>query len=257
MEQYEVNGHAEQAEPKAEVCIVQNREQPLSANGEVSPWQWSSEDFHIEPNPDPTEQAYAELKAAYRFYNRALFNDELPFCLITFQRKPRTGGYFSSKRFENQTGTETDEIALNPRFFKAWGSVEGILSVLVHEMVHLWQFHYGKPGRGRYHNVEWGNKMESLGLLPTSTGKPGGERVGQRVSHYIIPGGLFERATTALIDYGLTVSWRDKFHAKEPGKGPTNTRAKFFCAECGLQAWAKPSARLRCEDCDQPMHTTE
>jgi hypothetical protein len=44
---------------------------------------------------------------------------------------------------------ETDEIALSPGTF-AQRTDEEILSTLVHEMVHHWQRHFGKPGRGRY-----------------------------------------------------------------------------------------------------------
>ncbi|ECW0821803.1 sprT domain-containing protein, partial [Salmonella enterica subsp. enterica] len=35
---------------------------------------------------------------------------------------------------------------------------------------------------------------------------------------------------------------------KPPVKG-TGTRMKFTCPECGLNAWAKPSAVLLCGEC--------
>lgn len=38
-----------------------------------------------------------------------------------------------------------------------------MLSTLVQEMVHLWQHHFGKPGRRRYLNKQWADKMDSLG----------------------------------------------------------------------------------------------
>ena len=50
---------------------------------------------------------------------------------------------------------------MNPKYFgktDVW-----ILSVLVHEMAHVWQQEHGKPGRGRYHNKEWAAKMLALG----------------------------------------------------------------------------------------------
>jgi len=83
---------------------------------------------------------------------------------------------------------ETDEIALNSGTF-AQRTDEEILSTLVHEMVHHWQGHFGKPGRGRYHNHQWADKMEALGLVPTHTGLPGGRKVGQLVTHSIVAGG--------------------------------------------------------------------
>jgi hypothetical protein len=75
---------------------------------------------------------------------------------------------------------ETDEIALNPALFRDRTDPE-IRSTLVHEMVHRWQAHFGKPGRGRYHNKQWDDHMDSISLVPSGTGLPGGKRVGRQV----------------------------------------------------------------------------
>ena len=88
------------------------------------------------------------------YLNRTLFDGELPNCLITLQRSKRSYGYFCGDRFGRADGLVTDEIALNPRYFHD-RPVADVLSTLAHEMAHLWQHHYGKPGRGRYHNREW------------------------------------------------------------------------------------------------------
>ena len=40
-------------------------------------------------------------------------------------------------------------------------------------------------------------------------------------------------------------------------KKKNNTRAKFTCPECGLNAWAKPAAPLHCGDCDVAMKEDE
>ncbi|HEJ2435628.1 TPA: SprT-like domain-containing protein [Pseudomonas aeruginosa] len=92
----------------------------------------------------PTEEAYAELQAAYDFYNDHLFasQERLPACLITYQREKRTMGYFSQARFIRRDGIKADEIAMNPDYFAVIPLVE-ILQTLVHEMVHLWQYHFG------------------------------------------------------------------------------------------------------------------
>lgn len=99
----------------------------------------------------PTPEAYAELQQAFEHFNQALFDGALPDCLITLQRERRTHGYFSSARFVHHSGRRTDEIAMNPGYF-AIRSIRETLSTLVHEMVHAWQFHHGKPGRRGYHN---------------------------------------------------------------------------------------------------------
>lgn len=151
-----------------------------------------------------------ELQQAYDFFNAELFESELPVCMITLQREKDTFGYFSAKRFGNSDGRHTDEIAMNPGYFAVVPILE-ILQTLVHEMAHLWQHHYGLPGRGRYHNAEWANKMESIGLMPSDTGKPGGKRTGDRIADYAVPGGRFLEAAKRLLTAEFKISWYDRF----------------------------------------------
>lgn len=159
----------------------------------------------------PTDEAYNELQSAYEHFNQRLFGGELPYCLITMQREKHTFGYFSHKRFVHRTGTVlTDEIAMNPAYFATSQTLE-VLQTIVHEMVHLWQFHFGKPGRRGYHNVEWGTKMEAVGLMPSNTGKPGGAKTGERMADYPIPDGPFLDAAAELLDSGFRISWMDRY----------------------------------------------
>lgn len=168
-------------------------------------------------NTLPTREAYSELQHAYDFFNEELFQGQLPSCLITLQREKSTFGYFSANRFGSIQGGYTDEIALNPTYFAAVPLLE-TMQTLVHEMCHLWQHHLGKPGRVRYHNDEWANKMESIGLMPSSTGQPGGRRTGDRMADYAIEGGPFLEAVKRLITQDFRISWYDRF-------GPSNLQA--------------------------------
>lgn len=160
---------------------------------------------------NPTVQAYAELQAAFDHYNERLFDAKLPPCLITMQREKHTYGYFSSKRFAHRGNRQmTDEIAMNPCYFGVVPLLE-ILQTMVHEMAHAWQCHFGKPSRRSYHNKEWADKMESIGLMPSSTGAPGGARTGEKMADYPIPGGRFMQATDELLATGFQVSWLDRY----------------------------------------------
>lgn len=172
----------------------------------------------IQMTKRPTEEAYAELQQAYDHYNSALFGGQLPACLFTFQRQKRTFGYFSKDRFGcRQDGRKADEIALNPEYFAVVPMVE-VLQTLVHEMTHLWQEHFGKPSRACYHNTQWAEKMESIGLMPSDTGLPGGKKVGQSMADYAIRGGRFELATASLLSSGFAISWLDRFPAPTPAR---------------------------------------
>lgn len=225
----------------------------------------------------PTPEAYAELQQAYDSLNKDLFDDTLPACLLTLQREKRTYGYFASSRFVKRTGEQCDEIALNPAYFGVCPTLE-VLQTIGHEMCHLWQFHFGKPGRARYHNREWADKMESLGLMPSSTGKPGGRRVGDHMGDYCIEGGRFETVANDMMQRGFGISWCDRVPVRHvqpevaetaiamaeeatlilpPGmelgtEAPTadrSNRKKYSCPECATNVWGKPGLALVCGVC--------
>ncbi|WP_051690566.1 SprT-like domain-containing protein [Acidithiobacillus thiooxidans] len=168
----------------------------------------------------PTEQAYGELQSAFDHFNKTLIapllGRALPPCLITLQRERRTRGYFSRERFVGIDGeTMVDEIAMNPSYFSIT-SIDAVLSTLVHEMVHGFQFHFASPGRGRYHNKEWADLMEKIGLMPSSTGRVGGRRVGEHMTHYIIEGGPFAQSCEALVTQAFRLSWIDRYPPVDP-----------------------------------------
>lgn len=156
---------------------------------------------------------YGELQTAFEYYNLKLFANVLPDCLITLQRQKKVTGYFSAERFASDTQKEyLHEIAMNPEYFKTVG-IERTLSTLVHEMCHLDCFMQGLHGRGGYHNKAWARIMESKGLIPSTTGKPGGKQTGDAVTHYIDPTGLFKKYTNELLGEKFVISWYDRFYS--------------------------------------------
>lgn len=239
---------------------------------------------------NPSEELYDEIQGAYAFFNEVLFGGKLPGCLFTLQRKSNTFGYYSESRFLRRNGDgKSDELALNPAFF-AHRRVEQTLSTLVHEQVHQWQAHFGKRSRGGYHNAEWADKMESIGLMPSNTGEPGGKRHGQQMTHYIIEGGPFDVACKELISQGRMLSWIDVVAKRVPmspvlmygpdgepgepapadptidipaltiagliqpvpGKDDPRNKRKYLCPSCRLNVWGKPglSGKLACVECE-------
>ena len=226
----------------------------------------------------------ASCKWAFDAFNPGLFEGRLPQFLLTLQREKRTYGYFSSKRFGARDGQTTDEIAVNPEYFTVVPLVE-TLQTIAHEMVHLWQAHFGTPGPGRYHNTEWADKMESIGLMPSSTGQPGGRRVGDMMADYVIPGGRFEKVVAKLLrSQSFAITWYDRFTPPAPlhpvvspqslpgikaeaftiaaqtgvqvvPKLPASrsldrsNRVKYSCPSCELNLWGKPGIRVACVLC--------
>lgn len=202
----------------------------------------------------PTKETYEAFQQAYDYFNVELFGSALPPCMITLQRKTKAYGYFHAGQFsERKADGRADEIAMNPSHFDR--TDEDILSTLVHEQVHLWQAHFGKPSRSAYHNREWAAKMIEIGLMPSDTGEVGGKRTGQRVSHYVIAGGPFATKLQALLTPDYSIPWR----GAGAGAGKTtkrpNSKVKFTCPMCGQNAWGKPTASLVCGACSESMET--
>lgn len=214
---------------------------------------------------NPTERTYGDFSHAYDVFNDGLFSGDLPTCLITMQRKGKTYGFFAGDRFSTPDGQgKTDEIALNPSHFTR--STEEVLSTLVHEMCHLWQHHFGKPGRRAYHNKEWSAKMQDVGLMPSDTGQVGGKKTGEKMSHVIKHDGRFQEVCGGLVQTGFVIPYvelwdeGEKSGVTSPGGRITKkatTRTKYTCPDCYLNAWAKPNIKLMCGECETHMEAQE
>jgi hypothetical protein len=158
----------------------------------------------------PTETCYGELQRIYYSLNASLFDGRLPGALLTLQREKKTMGYFSPARFVSVAGQKADEIALNPEYFAVRPLIE-LIQTICHEMAHQWQYHHGTPGRGKYHNGQWADKMQSIGLMPSSTGQPGGARTGDRMNDYPIPAGRFLVSASELAKQTPILTWFDRY----------------------------------------------
>lgn len=208
------------------------------------------------PTHTPTSKNYAVFQDAYDLFNRELFSGKLPPCLITMQRHKGALGYFCGEMFGETAGKgRVDEIAMNPEHFRERSPLE-TLSTLLHEMVHLWQHHFGKPSRNGYHNKEWAAKMATVGLIASATGQEGGKQTGQRMTHYIEAGGVYEKLAKPFIAKGGYPPYHDRLLGaaeKKKKKKKAESKTKFTCEECGVNAWGKPDLNISCNDCECVM----
>jgi predicted SprT family Zn-dependent metalloprotease len=200
----------------------------------------------------PTVAQFTAYQAMYDYFNRTLFQGKLPSCILNFSRQARTLGFFAPERWERGED-RSHEISLNPAHLKTSGPKDSA-STLVHEMVHLWQQVFGKPSRRAYHNHEWAAKMEAVGLMPSNTAQPGGRKVGQKMSHYIIEGGAFERGYDAM-PADILWPWTSGEHecSKEKKKPAAPSKVKYTCEECDANVWGKPGLAVVCGDCGEPF----
>jgi len=217
--------------------------------GEILPPHHSYEQRADPDRITPVE--YSGLQDAFDHFNRELFDGSLPDVFITYQRKAHSHGYFSADRFSGRNDGELrrHELALNPDAFIGQADKQ-ILQTLVHEQHHLWQHTAGKPAPRGYHNKEWAAKMKANGLQPSSTGMVGGKETGQRMLDYVIPGGRFEQSYERLAGAGWKLNLESAHRPGPKGAGPNTNKSKFSCeADCGQNAWGKPSLDTVCVPC--------
>ena len=236
---------------------------------------------------NPTPELYGQLLHIYDHFNQELFGGELSTCMITVQREKNTTGFFIPERWSNVKGKRYHEIALHPGHFVNRKLIE-LFQTMVHEQCHLWQREFGSPSRPGYHNQEWAAKMDSIGLIPSSTGRPKGKRTGQRMMDYPAKNGPFTASSLKLVSEGFQLNWVDRRptsnrQEEESGKEcragtpeerlyldvvqtisgfvylrpPKNAKQKvkvtYHCSMCEARVWGKPDLSLRCEECNNPL----
>jgi hypothetical protein len=255
-----------------------------------------------------TSTQFHTLEDLYQYYNQKLFEGKLSECLVNLSRHGGAHGFFVAKEWVSTPRVPIDgdselpkpltpqekpttpvklkvihEISLTPdslnRPDKFWHAT------LVHEMVHLWQHDFGKHSRSCYHNKQWANKMELLGLMPSDTGLPNGNKTGQHMTHYIMAGGLFEKAFQSIAQADLerlTLPYRlnrskymnttdedmikfmlsfgseptavksFRYPSSDPDqpKSRSGVRVRYVC-ECDNRLWGKPDLVIKCMSCGE------
>jgi ribosomal protein S27AE len=196
-----------------------------------------------------TPAQYRTFQEAYDFFNVELFSAALPPVMVTLQRHANAKGYFAPVRFTGRVAdAAAHELALNPDQFTG-RTDDLILSTLVHEMAHVWQYSHGTPPRRSYHDRQWAAKMREIGLQPTHTGEPGGQETGQSITHYILAEGAYAKAYARLKAAGFRLHWESAPEGGQTQAKKKASKTKFTCPQCGQNAWAKPDAALICGEC--------
>ena len=220
-----------------------------------------------------------KFQEAFDYFNEQLFSNRLPKVIITTQRHRGAYGFFCPESYI-QRDFDDDGDMLVPEFNVHEISImpdgmygrpdREVLSTLVHEMCHLQQQEQGKPSRNGYHNKQWGDYMRAVGLEPSSYGKNDsrnpelpeeekekygeGTSTGQKVSHFIIPNGSFDKACAKLLNSGFTLDLQQAPRLIENAK---KNKLKYTCPNCGINAWAKHGIKLACGECMIQMNCEE
>jgi hypothetical protein len=123
--------------------------------------------------------------------------------------------------------------------------------------------------------------MESIGLMPSSTGKPGGARTGQHMADYAIEGGPFETVAAELIAGPFSLAWYDRaaelmaeasagvavsmlvapadVPALQAAIKAKKSKVAYGCSHkgCKAKAWGKPELHILCGEHGERMTPVE
>jgi predicted SprT family Zn-dependent metalloprotease len=196
-------------------------------------------------------EEFEAWSAAYDHFNAALFQGRLPAVVFEYTNRKTVRGFAAPDRYADKDGAASHVVAMNSTLFID-RPLRDTLSTLVHEMTHIEQFEEGTGTRPGYHNRRWGELMKRVGLHPSHDGKPGGRETGQRVTHYVIPGGPFDVAADDLLSTGWIIRFAQRTGAAD--KAAPKGRTAFSCSACLAKAWAQdPQRVLYCGCTPVPM----
>ena len=223
----------------------------------------------------PTPNQFGNYQKLFDYYNDKMFGGFLPNVLLNFSRKNQTAGFFARNTWKDNEGKKCHEISINPS--SLCHGKKYVIQTLVHEMCHLWQFELGKPSRSGYHNKQWANKMESMGLMPSDTGQEGGKRTGQQMSDYLIPEGkllqviqkmpdkiwlplksLEYMSAQQITDILNELEENDGFGEMIPEENPkpkNKNKVKYTCDGCDLKVWGKEDIYVICGECGTELES--
>jgi hypothetical protein len=224
---------------------------------------------------NPTKEIYDFLTQVCNAINKECFSSELPEVLLTVKGKGRVFGYYKKQAFISHDGKIVDEIAVNPAYFATHGFKE-LLQTLAHEMCHQWQYTCGTPSIRSYHNREFADKMKSIGLMPSTTGKEGGAETGQNMADYMAETGFLPDLYKRLKSEGVIIPWYERLGEKvtmqplteiapsdvvipasteKPSTANNTTRAKYThqCKDDKKPSiiYGKPTLHIKCGVCNE------
>lgn len=177
----------------------------------------------------------APFVSLHRYMNELLFESTLTDPVITATHDKKTRAHFAHRRYiDTMTGDTAHEIAVNPMTFCDGDGAarKAVAATFVHEMVHQQiEELVGTPKGGGYHCKAWAMAMENVGLMPSHTGKPGGRRTGQFVTHYIMDGGPFAHAFETMPENVFWLPLKVAPEWRHGGASNTSRKTVYGC-EC-------------------------
>ncbi|OAS07699.1 hypothetical protein AYO08_10205 [Pseudomonas putida] len=201
----------------------------------------------------PPSHPLQQLHHAYQAINERFFSGSLPGCEIRFSTRQGSEGHYRPGALPSgELCPALDQIAVGAHL-----SSSKMIESLAHQACHQYRQHSGQPPRRAYHDQVWAEKMVEIGLQPSSTGLPGGQVIGQKVSHYLLEGGGLSLLIRELHDQGLNINLARAAGPAGAGRRSAQkkvwARTKYTCAGCNKSVLGGDQFNLVCGDCQLPL----
>ncbi|WP_144053281.1 SprT-like domain-containing protein [Xenococcus sp. PCC 7305] len=185
------------------------------------------------PAIKPTAEQLECFYLLFDHFNQHLFENRLPYPYFQFQNLSRCDGAFKPKVWIRHQEEEAHLILLSPKLIQ---SSDELCETLTRMMVHLeYYLESGESNqssrRSGYYSQGWAERMKRVGLMPSSTGQPGGLEHGYGIKHYVEEGGRFEQAYQELPSDIFV--WQMKYPYAPTKKPPE--KVTYQCPQCELE----------------------
>jgi hypothetical protein len=190
---------------------------------------------------NPNAELWGKYQFAFDYFNTHLFEGQLPACILNFNARGGSLGFFKKGIWAKGSEASFHQISLNPHLLKREDDV--IFQTLVRLMVILWQHTYGEPSdTPDYFNRSFTEKMASIGLSCEKA-------YGKNLKHTVTPEGLYATVKPQALQEFFPLK---NFAEWKP---TPKTRIKYTCTGCGFVAMAPGGGNLVCmtEQCNAEM----
>lgn len=181
---------------------------------------------------------YEVLYKAFDLFNEHYFDNELPSCMITLQKKRenKLGDFVVEPIWFNENQDEFYQININPINMNR--KPEEILSTLLHEVCHYYcTLHKIKDCKQKVHTTAYKEVADSHGLNVEYD-----DDIGWSLTS------LNDESIELVKD--LIEEYKDDFVYMYIEKKPVKKNLfKYVCSSCGMKAYAKAEKSIVCGDC--------
>lgn len=180
-----------------------------------------------------------ELFKIYTYLNQCIFDSKLIdniYLQLSYSLQSE-GMFLHDKCDSPDTHEKYHEIIIDENLLNEPNNYW--ITVLVHQMIHLWQFQYGSnlPPR-HYHNKEYISKADEIGIVINC-----GESNKQELkANSLIMSAIAELPKNKLVIPRNVASQISK-------EGKSGKRFKFVCPECNSNCYAKYESLFLCGKC--------